>query len=239
MTWQDMYTRLSEAASAAAWRAGSSMMGGGGGGGGDGGGRWDIRRFHAVIWSASAALASIPWMAGVLGPAGAWCWIDARDGRRAQVFRLMCFYLPLWSIIAFEVVVYWRIVKKLMAVTRLAAATKAMRADMRREDRERTKMRAAIAASAAAEASSAASPESLPISGVNGAAAAPAAAAAAGPPAAAELDAEEEDDYADAVADSSEAGRSDTLKRLLRRLGAYPAILIVAWFWATVRHPST
>ena len=27
---------------------------------------------------------------------------------------------------------------------------------------------------------------------------------------------------------------ADTLQRLLRRLGAYPLILIMAWFWPTV-----
>lgn len=127
----------------AATQMGSAGGGGGGGGlgmmrgsvvsGGGGGGGGDIRRFHAIIWSISAVLVVLPWAGGVLGPAGAWCWIDGRKGRKAQVFRLVCFYLPLWGIIAFEVVVYYRVIKRLMAVTRLAAATKAVREDMWRE----------------------------------------------------------------------------------------------------------
>ena len=186
----------------------------GGGREGTGGGGRDVRRFHALIWTVSAVSVTLPWLGGVLGPAGAWCWIDARKGRRAQAFRLVCFYLPLWSIVAFQVLVYYRVIKRLIALTRLAAATRAMQADMRREEEARAKMRALAAAAAGGSSISDVTAEMD--GGERGER------GGGGEERAADGDVEEEVDVA------------DTLKRLLRRIGAYPLILIVAWFFPTV-----
>ena len=63
----------------------------------------DVRKFHLAVWSISFILVLIPWGAGVYGPAGAWCWIDPRHGAEAHALRLICFYLPLWCVIAFQI----------------------------------------------------------------------------------------------------------------------------------------
>ena len=155
----------------------------------------NVRAHHAVVWSSAAIFVLIPWTGGVLGPAGAWCWIDAREPN-AQAFRLCCFYLPLWCVVAYEVVVYYRVGARLAALTRLAEATEAVRADMRRERRARRRERAG-----------------------------------------AYVDADAEGAYpSGARASPSGDGEADArvLRRLLRRLGAYPLILIVAWTFPTV-----
>ena len=69
------------------------------------------------------------------GPAGAWCWIYPRHGAEAHALRLICFYLPLWCVIAFQIRTYYVVYQRLNRVTLLASATAAVRADMRREAR--------------------------------------------------------------------------------------------------------
>jgi hypothetical protein len=155
---------------------------------------FDVRRFHAVIWSVSGALATVPWSAGVLGPAGAWCWIDARRGRTAQAFRLMCFYVPVWCVIAYEVRVYAALYKQLSAMTRLASATATMREDARRE---------AAARGGGGDMEDSGSDD-------------------------------DDDEETGGPRGDDDAATAATLRRLLRRLGAYPVILICAWFFPTL-----
>ena len=168
----------------------------------------NVRAHHAVVWSSAAFFVLIPWTGGVLGPAGAWCWIDAREPN-AQAFRLCCFYLPLWCVVAYEVVVYYRVGARLAALTRLAEATEAVRADMRRERRARRRERAGAYVDADVEDTDASDAED---SGAEGAYPSGARASPSG----------------DGEADAR------VLRRLLRRLGAYPLILIVAWTFPTV-----
>lgn len=152
----------------------------------------DVRKFHLAVWSISFILVLIPWGAGVYGPAGAWCWIDPRHGAEAHALRLICFYLPLWCVIAFQIRTYYVVYQRLNRVTLLASATAAVRADMRREARERE-----IARGEGGDASAAA-------------------------------------DVNDEESQKDDADMEATLRRLLRRLGAYPMVLIVAWTFPTI-----
>ena len=184
------------------------------GGGSGGRAEFGIARFHAVIWCIAAVFVIIPWAAGVFGPAGAWCWIDARLGRRAQAARLLCFYLPTWSVVTYEVVVYLRVISKLRALTRLAEATRAVRADMRREEQARATARAGIDG---------------PRTDITGGS--ESGAGYLGSPGGATAGA---DDGGMGRAGDSVDAAERKLRRLLYRVGAYPLILIVAWFWPTV-----
>ena len=167
----------------------------------------NVRAHHAVVWSSAAFFVLIPWAAGVLGPAGAWCWIDAREPG-AQAFRLCCFYLPLWCVVAYEAVVYYRVGARLAALTRLAEATEAVRADMRRERCARRREREGADPGADAEG---------------------AYLSADADPARGDGDEESGGDPSSSSSSSSSGADARVLRRLLRRLGAYPLILIVAW----------
>ena len=167
----------------------------------------DVRKFHVAVWSTSFVLVLVPWLAGVYGPAGAWCWIDPSHGADAHALRLVCFYLPLWCVVLFQIRTYRRVYLRLRRVASLAAATAAVRADMRREARERDAARssekdAGLETSAGADSSVPDRPS--PAGG------------------------------GETAKDEDEVDVEATLRRLLRRLGAYPAVLIVAWTFPTI-----
>ena len=169
----------------------------------------DVRKFHVAVWSTSFVLVLVPWLAGVYGPAGAWCWIDPRHGAESHALRLVCFYLPLWCVVLFQIRTYRRVYLRLRRVASLAAATAAVRADMRREARERDAARssekdAGLETSADADSSVSAPDRPTPAGG------------------------------GETAKDEDEVDVEATLRRLLRRLGAYPAVLIVAWTFPTI-----
>lgn len=164
----------------------------------------DVRKFHIAVWSTSFVLVLVPWAAGVYGPAGAWCWIDPRHGAEAHALRLACFYLPLWCVVGFQIRTYRRVYARLRRVASLAAATAAVRADMRREARERESARANEQAEGVETKADSSPPDATPAGG------------------------------GETAKDEDEVDVEATLRRLLRRLGAYPAVLIVAWTFPTI-----
>lgn len=171
----------------------------------------DVRKFHVAVWSTSFVLVLVPWAAGVYGPAGAWCWIDPRHGAEAHALRLVCFYLPLWCVVGFQIRTYRRVYSRLRRVASLAAATAAVRADMRREARERD----------AARISNAGHEKTQTGLETNAESSVPDATTPATP-------------GGETAKDEDEVDVEATLRRLLRRLGAYPAVLIVAWTFPTI-----
>ena len=170
----------------------------------------DVRKFHVAVWSTSFVLVLVPWAAGVYGPAGAWCWIDPRHGAEAHALRLLCFYLPLWCVVGFQIRTYRRVYARLRRVASLAAATAAVRADMRREARERDAARISNADEKTQTGLETNAESSVPD------------------------DATPAGDSRETAKDEDEVDVEATLRRLLRRLGAYPAVLIVAWTFPTI-----
>ena len=156
-----------------------------------------------------------PLAAGVYGPAGAWCWIDPRHGAESHALRLVCFYLPLWCVVLFQIRTYRRVYLRLRRVASLAAATAAVRADMRREARERDAARISNADEKTQTGLETNAESSVPD------------------------DATPAGDSRETAKDEDEVDVEATLRRLLRRLGAYPAVLIVAWTFPTINWPNT
>jgi hypothetical protein len=56
-----------------------------------------------------------PAATGTFGPAQGWCWIKAEgdDYVIGSVLRLLCFYLPLWAVIGYNLYIYAIIIRKL------------------------------------------------------------------------------------------------------------------------------
>ena len=106
----------------------------------------------------------------------------------------MCFYVPVWCVIAYEVRVYAALYKQLSAMTRLASATATMREDARRE---------AAARGGGGDMEDSGSDD-------------------------------DDDEETGGPRGDDDAATAATLRRLLRRLGAYPVILICAWFFPTL-----
>lgn len=86
--------------------------------------------FHAYVWGTSLLLAIIPQAGGVYGDAGFWCWISDKEitGAKAEhlnghVFRLICFYVPLWLAIIWNAFAFISVVREIRMAMHLASYT--------------------------------------------------------------------------------------------------------------------
>lgn len=73
-------------------------------------------RYYLLYAYGLPLIALIPPAAtGMFGYAQGWCWIKAEGDNYilGSVLRLLCFYVPLWSIILYNLVVYVKIIRKI------------------------------------------------------------------------------------------------------------------------------
>lgn len=73
-------------------------------------------KYYLIYAYGMPFLALIPPAAtGLLGYAQGWCWIKAEGDSYVlgSVLRLICFYIPLWSVITYNIVVYISIIRQL------------------------------------------------------------------------------------------------------------------------------
>ena len=71
-------------------------------------------RMHAFVWGVSFFLCLLPQTTGDYGQAGGWCWIR-KDVKKTSddAWRMLTFYIPLWSCMAYNLVVLVRTRKAL------------------------------------------------------------------------------------------------------------------------------
>ena len=77
-----------------------------------------FRNFHIAIWGSSVVATLVPWWAGVLGPAGPFCWIS-NDSTKATIMRAMFFHILLYASLAYHVRIYFRVFRVLRRTIRL------------------------------------------------------------------------------------------------------------------------
>eukprot|EP00467_Chlorarachnion_reptans_P019472 CAMPEP_0114517478 /NCGR_PEP_ID=MMETSP0109-20121206/17915_1 /TAXON_ID=29199 /ORGANISM="Chlorarachnion reptans, Strain CCCM449" /LENGTH=365 /DNA_ID=CAMNT_0001698001 /DNA_START=9 /DNA_END=1106 /DNA_ORIENTATION=+ len=66
--------------------------------------------FHFIVWGVSAFLTILPATTGNYGQSAGWCWIDVRSNAAAgTAWRFVCFYIPLWTVAAYNLSVYSRV----------------------------------------------------------------------------------------------------------------------------------
>ncbi|GJP29515.1 hypothetical protein CLOM_g16931 [Closterium sp. NIES-68] len=76
--------------------------------------------FHVYVWGTAALMTLIPSVGSDYGPAGAWCWVQ-NETVTGKVLRFLTFYVPLWSAILFNGVIYFQVIRMLSNATRMAA----------------------------------------------------------------------------------------------------------------------
>ncbi|CAI5493647.1 unnamed protein product [Closterium sp. Naga37s-1] len=76
--------------------------------------------FHVYVWGTAALMTLIPSLGSDYGPAGAWCWVQ-NETVMGKVLRFLTFYVPLWSAILFNGVIYFQVIRMLSNATRMAA----------------------------------------------------------------------------------------------------------------------
>jgi len=68
------------------------------------------RGFHIFVWGLSALLTILPATTGNYGPSTGWCWIDVSSNPTAgTAWRFICFYLPLWAVVGYNLSVYIKV----------------------------------------------------------------------------------------------------------------------------------
>jgi len=86
-----------------------------------------LKKFHIVVWSSSLFLSILPFFTNSYGDADGWCWISKYRNHSSvwgTVWRMGCFYIPLWITIVFIVIIYK---KTLRVLDRSAETFKRMR----------------------------------------------------------------------------------------------------------------
>lgn len=90
----------------------------------------DVQRrfpqFCAVCFGVPLVLALLPLIDNSYGPSGAWCWVT-KDG-----WRFGQFYVPLWICIAFNSVIYFRVLRLLRRTLKAAGPNDATAATIRK-----------------------------------------------------------------------------------------------------------
>lgn len=80
--------------------------------------KW-YKRIHLIIWPVTLLLAILPFFSGTYGNDNGLCWIKYVQGTSSdpwgEVWRWICFYLPLWGSIIYVAIVYYRIWGQLTA----------------------------------------------------------------------------------------------------------------------------
>jgi len=75
-----------------------------------------MQRFHIVVWSSSLFLSILPFLSNSYGDADGWCWISKYGKHQASygtLWRMVCFYIPLWATIVFIIMIYRRTLRVL------------------------------------------------------------------------------------------------------------------------------
>jgi len=73
-----------------------------------------LPRYHCFSWTIAIIVTILPAFSDSYGEAGGWCWIQR--GGIHTTWRFFCFYLPMWSTIAYHCWVYSRIYKRLKSL---------------------------------------------------------------------------------------------------------------------------
>eukprot|EP00486_Rosalina_sp_Unknown_P007165 CAMPEP_0201573238 /NCGR_PEP_ID=MMETSP0190_2-20130828/16975_1 /ASSEMBLY_ACC=CAM_ASM_000263 /TAXON_ID=37353 /ORGANISM="Rosalina sp." /LENGTH=371 /DNA_ID=CAMNT_0047999961 /DNA_START=82 /DNA_END=1197 /DNA_ORIENTATION=- len=76
--------------------------------------KW-YRRIHMVIWPSTIILSILPWFTDNYGLDNGLCWITFYPNPAGEVWRWICFYIPLWGSIIYVGVVYYKIWGQLTA----------------------------------------------------------------------------------------------------------------------------
>lgn len=75
-----------------------------------------MNTFHIFVWTSALVSCILPIFTDNYGDADGWCWISKYGEHQKSwgtVWRMICFYIPLWVTIVFIVVVYRRTLKVL------------------------------------------------------------------------------------------------------------------------------
>jgi len=76
--------------------------------------RW-YRRIHAMIWPTTLLLSILPFFSDSYGNDNGLCWITSNPSPWGELWRFLCFYIPLWGSIVYVAIVYYRIWGQLTA----------------------------------------------------------------------------------------------------------------------------
>eukprot|EP00239_Pterosperma_sp_CCMP1384_P012693 CAMPEP_0197867124 /NCGR_PEP_ID=MMETSP1438-20131217/44587_1 /TAXON_ID=1461541 /ORGANISM="Pterosperma sp., Strain CCMP1384" /LENGTH=444 /DNA_ID=CAMNT_0043485747 /DNA_START=252 /DNA_END=1586 /DNA_ORIENTATION=- len=79
------------------------------------------RKFHLYVWITSLVATILPMFTNSYGPAGAWCWVVARN-TGDKVLRFITFFLPLWLAIPYNTWVYFHVVRMLRYTMMVASS---------------------------------------------------------------------------------------------------------------------
>merc|ERR1719334_2759279 len=72
--------------------------------------------YHIFVWTTSFVLSILPFFSNSYGDADGWCWISKYDEHSSTwgtIWRMTCFYIPLWVTIIFIIVIYRRTLRVL------------------------------------------------------------------------------------------------------------------------------
>lgn len=72
-----------------------------------------MRRFHGYVWGASLVGMLLPFTTNSYGSTGSWCWIKTTEQSEfdlGTMWRYLVLYVPLWLAIAFNIIVYVKII---------------------------------------------------------------------------------------------------------------------------------
>jgi hypothetical protein len=76
--------------------------------------RW-YKKIHLIIWPTTISLSILPFFTGNYGFDNALCWITFEPKPYGELWRWICFYIPLWASIAFVSIMYYRVWGQLTA----------------------------------------------------------------------------------------------------------------------------
>jgi len=77
--------------------------------------KW-YKRIHMVIWPTTVILSILPFTSGSYGNDNGLCWIKYEEpDPSGEIWRWICFYIPLWGSIIYVAVVYYKIWGQLTA----------------------------------------------------------------------------------------------------------------------------
>jgi len=79
-----------------------------------------MNKYHCLVWGFSIFSTCLPLFTNSYGDASGWCWItNERDDVTGDIkgaghwWRIVCFYIPLWIVIAWVCWIYYRTLKQL------------------------------------------------------------------------------------------------------------------------------
>lgn len=73
------------------------------------------KRMHIVIFIITIIFALLPLTTSSYGPSGGWCWISM-DNPIDVMWRYLLFYIPLWIAIVYMIVIYCKVYKRLREI---------------------------------------------------------------------------------------------------------------------------